>query len=376
MYGNINIESWAILTLKRNNLSMARFVDKAISIWVQLRDLYLFIFRHAIIVNAWLDDHTWIGINHRNWGDDINYYFIRELTGRSVISLFNFRLARRFRFKNFLCIGSLLGMPGYANDKTIVWGAGSFGELKGVVPKHICSVRGKLTRNILMKKGIECPEVYGDPALLLPLVYNPREMFKVQGSKFKYASSFLSQREAIHETRNQTLGPKGRFQSVAGKELETKRYRLGIIPHIDDLHHPVIEEIREKHVDEILIIDLAHYDKWTDVIDKICSCECILSSSLHGLIVSDAYQVPSCWIELSGKLIGGHYKFYDYASSVDRVFDSPFHIEKFADLANLNDHADLYFSCVDSNRLRDLQRCRHDRCIVSRSHASGGANVP
>lgn len=335
MYGNINIESWAILTLKRNNLSMARFVDKAISIWVQLRDLYLFIFRHAIIVNAWLDDHTWIGINHRNWGDDINYYFIRELTGRSVISLFNFRLARRFRFKNFLCIGSLLGMPGYANDKTIVWGAGSFGKLKGTVPSRICSVRGKLTRDILIGKGIDCPDVYGDPALLLPLVYQP---------KVGAPSSTLPRREGtLFETQN--------------SKLKTKRYRLGIIPHIDDLRHPVIEEIREKHVDEILIIDLAHYSEWTSVIDQICSCKCILSSSLHGLIVSDAYQVPNCWIELSGKLIGGHYKFYDYASSVDRVFDSPFHIEKFADLANLNDHADLYFSCVDSNRLRDLQRC-------------------
>ena len=327
MYGNINIESWAILTLKRNNLSMARFVDKAISIWVQLRDLYLFIFRHAIIVNAWLDDHTWIGINHRNWGDDINYYFIRELTGRSVISLFNFRLARRFRFKNFLCIGSLLGMPGYANDKTIVWGAGSFGKLKGAVPSRICSVRGKLTHDILVEKGFECPEVYGDPALLLPLVYQPR-----RGVQCSTVASSV-------------------------QEVQKASYRLGIIPHVIDLHHPVIEEIREKHADEILIIDLAHYKKWTDVIDQICSCERILSSSLHGLIVSDAYQVPNCWIELSGKLIGGHYKFYDYASSVDRVFDSPFHIEKFADLANLNDHADLYFSCVDSNRLRDLQRC-------------------
>lgn len=294
--------------------------------WVQIRDLYLYIFKHAIIVNAWVDDHTWRGLNHRNWGDDINYYFIKELTGRPVVSLFNFRLARKFNFENYLCIGSLLGMPGYANENTIVWGAGSFGELKGNLPKHICSVRGKLTREILIRKGIECSEVYGDPALLLPLVYQPH-----RGDQCSIAASSV-------------------------QEVQKASYRLGIIPHIDDLHHPVIEEIRDKHADEILIIDLAHYEKWTDIIDQICSCERILSSSLHGLIVSDAYQVPNCWIELSGKLLGGHFKFCDYASSVDRDFSKPLRIEKIADITNVLDYVDLHFSCADAEKVKELQQ--------------------
>ena len=84
---------------------MNRFLFKLISIWVQIRNLWLYYFRHAIIVNCWVDDHTWSGINHRNWGDDLNYYFIKLLTGRPVVTLFNFRLARRRNFKNFMCIG-------------------------------------------------------------------------------------------------------------------------------------------------------------------------------------------------------------------------------------------------------------------------------
>ena len=56
---------------------MPRVLFKVVSLWVQIRDLYLYLFKRAIIVNAWIDDHTWRGLNHRNWGDDINYYFLR-----------------------------------------------------------------------------------------------------------------------------------------------------------------------------------------------------------------------------------------------------------------------------------------------------------
>lgn len=313
---------------------MSKLVFKIVSIWVQIRDLYLFFFRRAIIVNAWIDDHTWSGLNHRNWGDDINYYFIRELTSRPVISLFNFRLARKVKFKNYLCIGSLLGMPGYANENTIVWGAGSFGELKGISPKKICSVRGKLTHSILIEKGLRCPNVYGDPALLLPLVYQP---------KVGAPPLALPCREGtLFETRN--------------LKHETKKFRLGIIPHIDDFNYPLVKIIRREHP-EILIIDLARYEEWTDVIDQICSCERILSSSLHGLIVSDAYQVPNCWIELSGNLLGGYFKYFDYASSVGRKFDGPLRIEIIEDVVELNNSIDSIFSCADLAMINELQRC-------------------
>jgi len=110
---------------------------------------------------------------------------------------------------------------------------------------------------------------------------------------------------------------------------------MGIIPHVVDQQHPVIKEIREKYADEILIIDLAHYERWTDVIDQICSCEKILSSSLHGIIVSDAYQVPNCWIELSGKVLSG-FKYQDYAASVGRAFDKPIKVNSVEELEALD----------------------------------------
>ena len=279
------------------------FEDKLITFWVQIRDLYLYIFRHAIIVNGYVDDHTWLGIRHRNWGDDLNYYFLRELTGRPIVMYHNFKIAKWFHLKNYLCIGTLLDAVNYSNEQTVVWGSGVSGQERSFVhPEKILSVRGQKTKEFCDRYGVPCPEVYGDPALLLPLVYQPR-----RGVQCSIAASSV-------------------------QEVQKASYRLGIIPHVVDLHHPVIEEIREKHADEILIIDLAHYKKWTDVIDEICSCERVLSSSLHGLIVSDAYQVPNCWIELSGNIPGGYFKYRDYGESVNRLLDKPFQINSITDV--------------------------------------------
>ena len=324
---------------------MNSIISKVITIWVQIRDLYLYLFRDAIILNGYVDDHTWHGIRHRNWGDDLNYYFLQQLTGCPVVFRHNFRIIGWFRHHSYLCIGTLLDGDKYKDSHTIIWGSGCSGANRGLqTPQKVLAVRGPKSREYLQSQGIYCPEVYGDPALLLPLVYNPRDRFKVQSSKFKASPSASPCREEIlFETRN--------------SKLETKRYRLGIIPHVVDLHHPVIKEIREKNTEEILIIDLAHYEKWTDVIDQICSCERILSSSLHGLIVSDAYQVPSCWIELSGIISGGYFKFFDYASSVERDINEPARIVKAADIATLTDHADLHFSCADLEKVQELQHC-------------------
>lgn len=279
---------------------------RLIGIWVQIRDIFLYFFRHAIILNGYVDDHTWRGIRHRNWGDDLNYYFLKELTGRPIVFYHNFKLAKWLRLKNYLCIGTLLDAVNYSNAETIVWGSGVSGQERTFIhPERIKAVRGVKTKDFCDRYKVKCPNVFGDPALLLPLIYKP---------------------------------------SVK------KRYRLGIIPHVIDQKHPVISELKEKYSNNVLIIDLANYRKWTDVIDQICSCERILSSSLHGLIVSDTYQVPNCWIELTGNISGGLFKFYDYASSVEREFISPI---------KLNSVGALFTLKVDkasSDKISELQK--------------------
>lgn len=120
-------------------------------------------------------------------------------------------------------------------------------------PRKIISVRGPRTRNFLIERGISCPEHYGDPALLLPVFYQPE----------------CTRKEAV-----------------------------SLVPHIDTLSRncPIIDELTEKY--GYRLVNMTRYDKWTDIIDSIVSSEFVISESLHGLIVAESYGIPSVWTEL------------------------------------------------------------------------------
>jgi pyruvyltransferase len=170
--------------------------------------------------------------------------------------------------------GSVLG---WSDSNTIVWGAGFISNSTFITtiktPKKICAVRGKLTREMLLKRDIDCPEVYGDPVLLMPKFYNPNIR---------------------------------------------KKHELGIIPHhIDKV---LIPKLKEQFPNAYLIdIQGGTYT----IINEILSCKRIVSSALHGIIGADAYGIPSIWIKLSDKVLGKGFKFRDYFSSVNRTDREP-----------------------------------------------------
>lgn len=220
-------------------------------------------------------------VKHENWGDDINYFFLREICERSIGIFDQFSLAFRFKFKNYLVIGSTIDM--LCRENTEVWGAGIIDGTKPLKykPKKVYAVRGPLTRKVLLEQGVDCPEVYGDSALLISRYYQP----KVK-----------------------------------------KKYKYGFIAHVsnrDKVSNLCLDNIPIKERDDILIIDLSKYDKWTDIPDQICSCENIISSSLHGLIMAEAYEIPNVWIEFGKPLIGGHFKFHDFFLSIGRDREEP-----------------------------------------------------
>lgn len=123
------------------------------------------------------------------------------------------------------------------------------------------AVRGPLTRMVLMEHGYAVPEIYGDPAILMPLIFDP--------------------------------------------EVE-KKYKVSIIPHMNEQ-----EQYRQSacHFIDIRTVD---YKK---PIREIKESELILSSSLHGIILAEAYGVPAILL----KPQVGMFKYMDYYYGTGRL---------------------------------------------------------
>lgn len=121
-------------------------------------------------------------------------------------------------------------------------------------------VRGPLTADMVRKAGGDCPQLYGDPAMLLPRVF-PR-----------------------------TVEP----------DVE-----LGVFAHYVDLErcrgYPfVINPLGDPQ----------------SVLRRLWRCRRVVSSSLHGVIAAHAYGIPAAWVRFSDGLTGDGVKFHDHAQSV------------------------------------------------------------
>ena len=207
-------------------------------------------------------------MNSPNFGDALTPWLIKKITGHDAVWT-NDHLATKY-----MVTGSILNDP--LAETCIVWGSGiAHRDTYIRKPVEIKAVRGPRTREAVLRSGVECPEVYGDPALLLPR-FIPRSLLTTN----------------IY-------------------------YKLGIIPHIADYN-----EVRLKYWDrkDVIVIDLMRSIE--SVVAQICSCEVLISSSLHGIIVSHAYEKPCGWVKFSGKIIGDDTKYHDYFESVGR-FDEP-----------------------------------------------------
>lgn len=69
-------------------------------------------------------------------------------------------------------------------------------------------------------------------------------------------------------------------------------------------------------------------DSWPNVIELLSSCSYVASSSLHGLVVSDALGIPNAWFQWSGsqtQKTEGWFKYNDYFTTVERASAQPVH---------------------------------------------------
>jgi pyruvyltransferase len=232
----------------------------------------------------------------------------------------------------YMAIGSILGA---ANSRAEVWGSGFIRADERVLeqPLAIHAVRGPMTRDSLRDQGIDCPEVYGDPALLLPRFFNP---------------------------------------------LVQRKYSIGIIPHYVDKDHPWVE--RQRNAPGVRVIDIE--SDIEEFVRAVLSCEVILSSSLHGLICADAYGLPATWIRLSNRLDGGSFKFRDYRQSIGASEPVPAQIDESTTLSAASRYATpeplridlrkllISFPLLRSDLKQELETAAADSCGLPESFAS------
>jgi len=201
-----------------------------------------------------------------NYGDLLSPWLVGRVAQRPVVFA-------PPRHPSYVSVGSVVTR---ARRGSTVWGSGSFGSERRSLFKataKYCAVRGPLTRSRLLDVGIDCPRVYGDPALLVPMYFWP--------------------------------------------DVE-KTHEVGIvIRHSEHLWRDVAPD------GPVKIIDFGSEDI-DQVTRDILSCRRIISSSLHGLIIADAYGIPNAWLGADGRVggsrpNGGEFKYLDYFASVNKM---------------------------------------------------------
>jgi len=160
-----------------------------------------------------------------------------------------------------LCIGSIARM---AKPGVTVLGSGILSVQEELDPRADWRfVRGPITRNNLLMSGGDCPPVYGDPALLLPLLCD--------------------------ESR--------------------KRFDIGIVPHYTD--YELVKNMYPEH----RVINVLSWEP-LKVAQEITECRSIVSSSLHGIICAHAFGIPVAWAKFGSTIKGNDVKFYDHYSAL------------------------------------------------------------
>lgn len=201
-----------------------------------------------------------------NFGDELSRTTVELMLARRGLTVFD----EIPKTRRMLAIGSIMHV---AEDDSIVWGSGVNGSVSEFWHKYktldVRAVRGPVTRKFLMARGIEVPEVYGDPGLLVKVLTN------------------------------------GRFET-------SKKVNVGFVPHMSEFGREDVTKLIA--AGDVSVIDPR--GSWNKVVAEIARCEFVISSSLHGLVVADAFDIPSIYVRLSDH--EGLLKYEDYYAGTGR----------------------------------------------------------
>lgn len=162
-----------------------------------------------------------------------------------------------------LAVGSILH---FARDGDIIWGTGINGKVDLNLHRFknldVRAVRGPLTRDLLIRTfHIACPEVYGDPGLLMSLLF---------------------------------------------PELQTN-------PQTEFIVIPNLNEISDYADLPNLVLPIE--DCW-EIVHKILTTKRVYSGSLHGIVVAESFGIPAILLRITEK--ESLFKYRDYYEGTGR----------------------------------------------------------
>ncbi|OTG96171.1 polysaccharide pyruvyl transferase family protein [Acinetobacter sp. ANC 3832] len=205
-----------------------------------------------------------------NFGDWIGPYLLAKITDRPIINV-----KGASKEHAIFSVGSIIEHIDQEFPQAKIWGSGL---IKAPHRKRcrkinrfvgeVHAVRGlKTFQELKNLTDLDIPQIFGDPALLLPYFYKPQ------------------------------------------KTLRTPK--VSLCPHFSHFDYFTSLDSSEK-------IDLIKVgDPLLNVIDQIVNSDICISTSLHGLIVAQAYGVPWVWLTVAeNKLEGDNFKFEDFFSTL------------------------------------------------------------
>jgi len=187
-----------------------------------------------------------------NFGDLLGPEIVKRIASmqfsRSVLESAKGRL---------LAVGSILSL---ARPGDTVWGIGvngkSLDKPYALSTVSFRAVRGPLTREFVNRNGGQCPEIYGDPGLLVPRLWSEHEL----------------------------AGP---------------RHDITIVPNLNDLP---LYDLSDPRI-------LLPTTPLSACLSRIRNSRFVTGSSLHGIIVAEAFGIPARLIN-SG--VEPAFKYNDY----------------------------------------------------------------
>lgn len=264
----------------------------------------------------------WFADGIPNFGDFITPWLANKFTNRPILNVRNIPSSDGA----ILGVGSIVQAFGENHKEVKVWGSGiisadnhlaTANKLKKAKLDYVYACRGELTKKFFENFNFEHSQILGDPGLLFGSLYKPKI---------------------------------------------SKRYKYAIVPHY--IHYDFFKEFE---IENCIVVDVRN--ELTSVIDQIASADNVVSTSMHGLIIAQSYNIP--WLHLyinDGRLLmGEEFKFEDFFSILDRenvaqvkVNKSEINLEmilksfnqvslpKFKNNYSENGLIDSFYDCVES----------------------------